>query len=294
MKNNLKVAIAQHDCLGSYSDNLEKSISGIREANTQGCDLVLLPELHTSLYFCIEEDQRHFELAESIPGPTSDSLCKVSSKSNIVIVASIFEKTDDATYYNTAVVIERGTIAGCYRKMHIPYDPGYYEKYYFTPGDQGFKPIHTSIGTLGVLVCWDQWFPEAARLMTLAGADVLLYPSAIGWDPRDTQEEQNRQRDSWVTIQRSHAIANQIPVISSNRVGTEISPSDDATRDVFWGSSFIAGAQGEILSQASTEQPELIVADIALDRSRELNEIWPFFRDRRTDAYQKLSKNDHK
>lgn len=293
MKNNLKVAVVQHDCSRSYNDNLQKSLSGIREAITKNCDLVLLPELHTSLYFCIEEDKRHFELAESIPGPTTERLCEQTRQSDIVVVASLFEKTGDDTYYNTAVVIDHGEIIGRYRKMHIPYDPGYYEKFYFTPGDQGFKPIQTSVGTLGVLVCWDQWFPEAARSMSLAGADILLYPSAIGWDPRDTPTEQSRQLDSWITIQRSHAIANQIPVISSNRIGTEISPSDKTIHDVFWGSSFITGAQGEILAQASTDKSTVIVADISLDRSRELREIWPFNRDRRTDAYQKLTEGSN-
>ena len=293
MKNKLKVAVVQHDCLDSYAANLEKSLSGINEASKNNCDLVLLPELHTLPYFCISEDKNNFKLAESIPGPTTDRLCKQAKQSKIVIVNSIFEKTESDIYYNTAVVIDKnGTIAGCYRKMHIPYDPGYYEKFYFSPGYQGFQPLETSIGKLGVLVCWDQWFPEAARLMTLSGAEVLLYPSAIGWDPRDSQDEQDRQLDSWVTIQRSHAIANQIPILSSNRIGTETSPTDNAIHNVFWGSSFIAGPQGEILSQAGVDQSSVIVADIPLRRTKKLREAWPFFRDRRIDAYKKLSEDN--
>ena len=293
MKNNIKVAVVQHDYLGSYTVNLEKSLSGISEAAEKNSDLVLLPELHTLPYFCISKDKNHFNLAESIPGPTTDRLCKQAKHDKIVIVSSIFEKTESDTYFNTAVVIDKnGAIAGSYRKMHIPDDPGYYEKFYFNPGDQGFQAIETSIGKLGVLVCWDQWFPEAARLMMLSGAEFLLYPSAIGWDPRDSQDEQDRQLDSWITIQRSHAIANQIPILTSNRIGTEISPDDSAIRNVFWGSSFIAGAQGEILPQAGTDTSSVIVADVPLNRTVELGEIWPFFRDRRTDAYEKLSEDN--
>ncbi|MFT5426569.1 MAG: N-carbamoylputrescine amidase [Gammaproteobacteria bacterium] len=293
MKSKLKVAVVQHDCLDSYSANLEKSLTGIIEASKKNCDLVLLPELHTLPYFCISEDKNNFKLAESIPGPTTDRLCKQAKQSEIVIVNSLFEKTESDIYYNTAVVIDKnGTIAGCYRKMHIPYDPGYYEKFYFSPGNQGFQPLETSVGKLGVLVCWDQWFPEAARLMTLSGAEILLYPSAIGWDTRDSQDEQDRQLDSWITIQRSHAIANQIPILSSNRVGTESSPTDNAIQNVFWGSSFIAGPQGEILSQAGVDQSSVIVADIPLNRTKELRETWPFFRDRRIDAYGKLSEDN--
>jgi N-carbamoylputrescine amidase len=293
MKSKLKVAVVQHDCLDSYSANLEESLTGIIEASKKNCDLVLLPELHTLPYFCISEDKNNFKLAESIPGPTTDRLCKQAKQSEIVIVNSLFEKTESDIYYNTAVVIDKnGTIAGCYRKMHIPYDPGYYEKFYFSPGNQEFQPLETSVGKLGVLVCWDQWFPEAARLMTLSGAEILLYPSAIGWDTRDSQDEQDRQLDSWITIQRSHAIANQIPILSSNRVGTESSPTDNAIQNVFWGSSFIAGPQGEILSQAGVDQSSVIVADIPLNRTKELRETWPFFRDRRIDAYGKLSEDN--
>lgn len=293
MTNKLKVAVVQHDCLDSYAANLEKSLSGISEASKNNCDLVLLPELHTLPYFCISEDKNNFKLAESIPGPTTDRLCKQAKQNEIVIVNSIFEKTESDIYYNTAVVIDKnGTIASCHRKMHIPYDPGYYEKFYFSPGDQGFQPIETSIGKLGVLICWDQWFPEAARLMTLSGAEILLYPSAIGWDPRDSQDEQDRQLDSWITIQRSHAIANQIPILSSNRIGTETSPTDNAIQNVFWGSSFIAGPQGEIFSQAGVDQSSVIVTNIPLSRTKELRETWPFFRDRRIDAYKKLSENN--
>jgi N-carbamoylputrescine amidase len=293
MKSKLKVAVVQHDCLDSYSANLEESLTGIIEASKKNCDLVLLPELHTLPYFCISEDKNNFKLAESIPGPTTDRLCKQAKQSEIVIVNSLFEKTESDIYYNTAVVIDKnGTIAGCYRKMHIPYGPGYYEKFYFSPGNQEFQPLETSVGKLGVLVCWDQWFPEAARLMTLSGAEILLYPSAIGWDTRDSQDEQDRQLDSWITIQRSHAIANQIPILSSNRVGTESSPTDNAIQNVFWGSSFIAGPQGEILSQAGVDQSSVIVADIPLNRTKELRETWPFFRDRRIDAYGKLSEDN--
>ena len=293
MTNKLKVAAVQHDCLDSYATNLEKSLSGINKASKNSCDLVLLPELHTLPYFCINEDKNNFKLAESIPGPTTDRLCKQAKQNEIVIVNSIFEKTESDIYYNTAVVIDKnGTIAGCYRKMHIPYDPGYYEKFYFSSGDQGFQPLETSIGKLGVLVCWDQWFPEAARLMTLSGAEILLYPSAIGWDPRDSQDEQDRQLNSWVTIQRSHAIANQIPILSSNRIGTETSLTDNAIQNVFWGSSFIAGSQGEILSQAGVDQSSVIVADIPLSKTKELQKTWPFFRDRRIDAYKKLTEGN--
>ena len=241
---------------------------------------MVLQELHTGLYFCDKEDPARFELAETIPGPSTETFSALARELSLVIVTSLFEKRAPGVYHNTAVVLESdGTIAGKYRKMHIPDDPGYYEKYYFTPGDLGFEPISTSVGKLGVLVCWDQWYPEAARLMAMAGADLLIYPTAIGWDPDDTQEEQSRQRDAWITIQRSHAVANGIPVLSVNRVGTEPGGA------VFWGSSFAAGCQGELLAQADTgEEMELLVT-LDSTRKESVRRVWPFLRDRRIDAY---------
>ncbi|MDX1823644.1 MAG: carbon-nitrogen hydrolase [Thiohalomonadales bacterium] len=284
----LPVALVQHSCDASRDENLQRSIDGIREAAAQGAKLVLLQELHTSVYFCQTENTRFFDLAETIPGPTTQQLGELASELEVVIVASLFEKRAAGLYHNTAVVFERdGSVAGRYRKMHIPDDPGYYEKFYFTPGDLGFQPITTSVGTLGVLVCWDQWFPEAARLMALAGADVLLYPTAIGWDPQDDGAEQQRQRDAWQTIQRAHAVANGLPVLSCNRVGIE-QASDADSKIHFWGSSFVAGPQGEILAQASTDTAEVLQVDINLQRSEAVRRIWPYLRDRRIDAYSEL------
>ena len=290
MKSTLIVSAVQQSCNKDRQTNLDFSIAKIHEAAAANADLVVLPELHLGPYFCQNEDYNHFNLAQTIPGPATELLSAIAGKLKIVIVATIFEKRAPGLYHNTAVVFDKdGSIAGKYRKMHIPDDPGFYEKYYFTPGDLGFKPIETSIGKLGVLICWDQWFPEAARLMTLAGAEMLIYPTAIGWDPQDTPEEHRRQLEAWITIQRSHAIANGIPVISCNRIGFEQAP-DPATGINFWGNSFIAGPQGEIITQA--DDSEIILLTCRLDRSRveRIRQIWPYLRDRRIDAYGDLSK----
>ena len=284
----LSVALVQHACGSSREDNLQRSIDGIRQAAAQGAQLVLLQELHTSVYFCQTENTRYFDLAELIPGPTTQQLGELARELQVVIVASLFEKRAAGLYHNTAVVLERdGSLAGRYRKMHIPDDPGYYEKFYFTPGDLGFQPIATSVGKLGVLVCWDQWFPEAARLMALAGADLLLYPTAIGWDAQDTGEEQQRQRDAWQTIQRAHAVANGLPVLSCNRIGIE--RALDAKSEIhFWGSSFVAGPQGEMLAQAPADEATVLQVELDLQRSESVRRIWPYLRDRRIDAYADL------
>jgi len=285
----LPVALIQHACSPSPDDNLQRSISGIRKAAKQGAQLILLQELHSSLYFCQTENTHHFDLAESIPGPTTKILGELAKELQAVIVASLFEKRAAGLYHNTAVVLERdGSLAGRYRKMHIPDDPGYYEKFYFTPGDLGFQPIATSVGKLGVLICWDQWFPEAARLMALAGADLLLYPTAIGWDTEDDDAEQLRQREAWQTIQRAHAVANGLPVLSCNRIGVETAPDSDSEIH-FWGSSFVAGPQGELLAQALADKDAVLMADIDLQRSEAVRRIWPYLRDRRIDAYADLS-----
>jgi len=286
--NILKVALVQHSCVDDYAANLDTATKAIRQAAADGAQLLLLPELHTSLYFCQTEDTSRFDLAEPIPGPTTEHLSALASELNIVIVGSIFERRTAGIYHNTAVVLDTdGSLAGKYRKMHIPDDPGYYEKFYFTPGDLGFRPIQTSLGKLGVLVCWDQWYPEAARLMALSGADLLLYPTAIGWDPRDDEAELTRQRDSWITIQRSHAVANGLPVLSCNRVGLEADPSQQSDGIRFWGNSFIAGPQGEFLAQAGAEAT-VLMAEVDLARAESVRRIWPFFRDRRIDEYGKL------
>lgn len=287
----LSVALVQHACTGNRNDNLEKTVAGIRDAADKGAQLILLQELHTSLYFCQVEDTAEFDLAESIPGPTTSLLGELAAELKVVIVASLFERRAAGLYHNTAVVLESdGSIAGTYRKMHIPDDPGYYEKFYFTPGDLGFTPIDTSVGRLGVLVCWDQWYPEAARLMALAGAELLLYPTAIGWDPRDEKDEQERQREAWVTVQRGHAVANGIPLLACNRTGHESDPSGQSQGAQFWGTSFIAGPQGEFLAQASVEEQTVLMCDLNMSRSENVRRIWPFLRDRRIDAYQDLTK----
>lgn len=286
----LTVACVQHACTNDRDHNLAASVAGIREAARLGARLVLLQELHTGVYFCQSEDTTNFDRAESIPGPTTQTLGALAKELGIVIVASLFERRTGGLYHNTAVVLENdGTIAGKYRKMHIPEDPGFHEKFYFTPGDLGFTPIATSVGRLGVLVCWDQWYPEAARLMALAGADVLLYPTAIGWDPRDSDAEQSRQLDAWLTIQRSHAVANGLPVLVSNRTGWEADPANRSGGIQFWGNSFIAGPQGEFLAQAASDQSMPLTAQLDLSRSETVRRIWPFLRDRRIDAYQDLS-----
>jgi N-carbamoylputrescine amidase len=284
----LDIALIQHSCSEDRNANLRASIEGIREAARQGARLVVLQELHTGVYFCQSEDTGRFDLAEPIPGPTTEELGAVAAELGVVIVASLFEKRAVGLYHNTAVVLESdGTIAGRYRKMHIPDDPGFYEKFYFTPGDLGFEPIDTSVGRLGVLVCWDQWFPEAARLMALAGAEMLIYPTAIGWDPQDANDEQQRQREAWTTVQRAHAVANGIPVVACNRVGFEPAP-DGGAGIRFWGSSFVAGPQGEILAHASEDRSEVLCARLDRERSEQVRRIWPYLRDRRIDAYEEL------
>jgi N-carbamoylputrescine amidase len=285
----ITVGLVQQQCGEDRDANLAASIAGIREAAARGAALVLLQELHTGVYFCQTEDAAHFDMAESIPGPTTEELGAVARELGVVIVASLFERRAPGLYHNTAVVLERdGAIAGRYRKMHIPDDPGYYEKFYFTPGDLGFTPIDTSVGRLGVLVCWDQWYPEAARLMALAGADMLLYPTAVGWDPRDDEAERRRQHQSWQLIQRSHAVANGLPVLACNRTGLEPDPSASSPGIQFWGGSFVAGPQGEILAEAPTDRAEVLLATLEHGRSERVRRIWPFLRDRRIDAYAEL------
>jgi N-carbamoylputrescine amidase len=286
----LKIGLVQQSCTPDRAHNLATSVEGVRQAAERGAQLVLLQELHSALYFCQTEDAARFDLAEAIPGPTTELLAGLARELTLVIVASVFERRSAGIYHNTAVVLERdGSVAGRYRKMHIPDDPGYHEKFYFTPGDQGFVPIRTSVGALGVLVCWDQWYPEAARLMAMRGAEMLLYPTAIGWDPRDDEPEKQRQRDSWLTIQRGHAIANGLPVIVCNRTGFEPSPVDSGGIQ-FWGSSFVAGPQGELLSQARTDAPEVLVTELDQGRIEMVRRVWPFFRDRRIDAYTDLTR----
>ena len=286
----LKVALLQERDRGSVNANLDAIESGLREAAKAGAQLVLLQELHNGPYFCQHESVDEFDRAEPIPGPSTARIGTLAAELKLVVVASLFERRAAGLYHNTAVVFDKSeTIAGRYRKMHIPDDPAYYEKFYFTPGDLGFHPVDTSVGKLGVLVCWDQWYPEAARLMALAGAELLLYPTAIGWDPADPQDEKDRQRDAWVTVQRGHAVANGVPVLACNRVGFE--PAPDAGRGAqFWGSSFIAGPQGEILARANDDGRELLIADIDMARSEAVRRIWPFLRDRRIDAYGDLLK----
>ncbi|MDD5577957.1 MAG: carbon-nitrogen hydrolase [Methylobacter sp.] len=290
MKSTLIVSAVQQPCNADRQTNLELSIAKIHEAAAANADLVVLPELHLGPYFCQNEDYNNFNLAQTIPGPTTEILSTVAKKLAIVIVSSLFEKRAPGLYHNTAVVFDKeGSIAGTYRKMHIPDDPGFYEKYYFTPGDKGFKPITTSIGKLGILVCWDQWFPEAARLMALGGAEILIYPTAIGWDLQDSAQEQSRQLDAWTTIQRSHAVANGLPVISCNRIGFEKAPNSE-TGINFWGNSFIAGPQGEILSNAGQSETSLLICPIEHSRTERVRQIWPFLRDRRIEDYGDLTK----
>ena len=285
----LKVGLVQQSCTADREANIEKSIAAIRRCAAQGAQLVALQELHTSLYFCQTENPALFNLAEPIPGRSTAAFGALAKELGIVIVTSLFERRAAGLYHNAAVVLDSdGRIAGKYRKMHIPDDPGYYEKFYFTPGDLGFTPIKTSVGLLGVMVCWDQWYPEAARLMAMAGADLLIYPTAIGWDPNDKAGEKARQRDAWITIQRSHAIANGIPVLSINRTGFEASPCGHGGIQ-FWGSSFVAGCQGELLAQAEPDQETDLVVELDSQRSETVRRAWPFLRDRRIDAYSGLT-----
>jgi N-carbamoylputrescine amidase len=286
MTNEVSIGLVQQSCTANTNHNLEQTINYVNTLASQGARLIVLPELHRSLYFCQTENRENFTLAESIPGPTTEALAAVAKEHSLVIVASIFERRTKGLYHNTAVVIENdGQIAGVYRKMHIPDDPGYYEKYYFTPGDLGFKTIDTSLGKIGVLVCWDQWYPEAARLTALAGADLIVIPTAIGWDPADTDDEKKRQRDAWITIQRAHAIANGIPLVSCNRTGFEPDPSEQTKGIEFWGSSFIAGPQGEILGECTTDTSMPLVVTVDLDHNEQVRQAWPYLRDRRIDAY---------
>ena len=287
----LKVALLQESDHGSAAANLDAIETGLRKAAAADAQLALLQEIHNGAYFCQHESVAEFDRAETIPGPSTERLGKLAADLQLVLIASLFERRAAGLHHNTAVVFDRSpAIAGKYRKMHIPDDPGYYEKFYFTPGDLGFHPIQTSIGKLGVLVCWDQWYPEAARLMALAGAELLLYPTAIGWDPADPQDEKDRQRDAWITVQRGHAVANGLPLLACNRVGFEPAPDGHGAGAQFWGSSFVAGPQGEMLAEASTSKPELLLADIDLARSEAVRRIWPFLRDRRIDAYGDLTK----
>ena len=287
----MKIGIIQQSCTESIEENRKKLSESIAKLAKQGAELVVLQELHDSPYFCQTEDVENFRYALPIPGEATEFYSKVATDNQVVLVTSLFERRTAGLYHNTAVVFERdGSIAGIHRKMHIPDDPAYYEKFYFTPGDLGFHPIPTSVGKLGVQVCWDQWYPEGARLMALQGADILIYPTAIGYESTDTEEEQQRQREAWTTIQRSHAIANGIPVVTVNRVGFEPDPSGSTNGIQFWGSSFVAGQQGELLSRASETEQETAVIDVDLQRTEGVRRWWPFLRDRRIDAYGDLTR----
>lgn len=286
----IKIGLVQHACIEDTEENLRATEAGVREAASQGARLMLLQELHATRYFCQQENPARFDLAETVPGPTTERLGRLAHELDVVIVASLFERRAPGLYHNTAAVLERdGSLAGIYRKMHIPDDPGYYEKFYFTPGEQGFSPIDTSAGRLGVMVCWDQWYPEAARLMALSGAEMLLYPTAIGWDRNDESDEQQRQEQAWLTIQRSHAIANGIPVAACNRVGFEPDPANPAEGAEFWGHSFVCGPQGEYLAEAG-EEAQVLVVEVDLERSESVRRLWPYLRDRRIDAYGDIIK----
>lgn len=289
--NPLKIGVLQQHNTASKEDNMTRLAEGIADLAKQGAQLIVLQELHNSLYFCQTEDVNLFDLAEPIPGPSTDFFGEIAKRLDVVIVTSLFERRAAGLYHNTAVVIERdGSIAGKYRKMHIPDDPAYYEKFYFTPGDLGFHPIDTSVGRLGVMVCWDQWYPEGARLMALQGADLLIYPTAIGFESSDTPEEQQRQREAWTTVQRGHAVANGLPVVAVNRVGLETDPSGQTNGIRFWGSTFVAGPQGELLYRASASEEESAVVSVDLGHSEQVRRWWPFLRDRRIDRYGDIVK----
>lgn len=287
----MKVGLVQQSCTSDVRANVEKLKKNIKACAEQGAELVVLQELHNSLYFCQTEDTGCFDLAETIPGPSTEEFSALAKSLNIVLVLSLFEKRAVGLYHNTAVVIERdGSIAGKYRKMHIPDDPAYYEKFYFTPGDLGFHPIQTSVGKLGLMVCWDQWYPEGARLMALAGADMLIYPTAIGWESTDPQDEKDRQLGAWMTVQRGHAVANGLPVITVNRTGVEKDPSGVTNGIQFWGNSFVAGPQGELLTQFPSDKEENRVVEVSMTRSEDVRRIWPFLRDRRIECFGDLTK----
>ena len=284
----MKIGLIQQHNTADYDDNKARLAKKIGDLAHEGAELIVLQELHNGLYFCQTEDVNVFDQAETIPGPSTEFYGNLAKQHGVVIVTSLFERRSTGLYHNTAVVLEKdGTIAGKYRKMHIPDDPGYYEKFYFTPGDLGFHPIQTSIGKLGVLVCWDQWYPEAARLMALQGAELLIYPTAIGYDPHDSKEEQERQRMAWQTVQRGHAVANGLPVVTVNRVGSENSENSEIP---FWGTSFVAGPQGELLYEAPTDQEVSIVVEVDMQRSEQVRRWWPFLRDRRIEAYKDITK----
>ncbi len=286
----MKVGLIQQANTCERVENIKRLKTSITRCAEEGAELVVLQELHNGLYFCQTEDTQLFDQAETIPGPSTDEFGALAKELGVVLVLSLFEKRAPGLYHNTAVVIERdGTIAGKYRKMHIPDDPAYYEKFYFTPGDLGFEPIETSVGKLGVLVCWDQWYPEAARLMAMKGAEMLIYPTAIGWDSSDTEEEKARQLGAWVTIQRGHAVANGLPVITVNRTGHETDPSGQTNGIQFWGNSFVAGPQGELLAEFPNDREEVRVVEIDKARSENVRRWWPFFRDRRIDAFGGLT-----
>ena len=287
----MKIGIIQQSCTSDVRKNMDKLACNIEDVCKKGAQLVVLQELHNSLYFCQVEDTSLFDLAEPIPGPSTDFYAQIAGKYGIVLVTSLFEKRSTGLYHNTSVVFDTdGSVAGRYRKMHIPDDPAYYEKFYFAPGDLGFHPIPTSLGRLGVQVCWDQWYPEGARLMALQGAELLIYPTAIGYESSDTPAEQERQREAWITVQRGHAVANGIPVVTVNRVGFEPDPSGQTKGIQFWGSSFVAGPQGEILYQASKSEEENAVIEVDMKRSENVRRWWPFLRDRRIEEFHDLAK----
>ncbi len=287
----LKIGFLQQHNTASLRQNIQRLADGIANLSKRGAELIVLQELHNSLYFCQVEDVNNFDMAEPIPGPSTDLYGQLAKRYNVVIVTSLFERRAPGLYHNTAVVIERdGSIAGRYRKMHIPDDPAYYEKFYFTPGDLGFHPISTSVGRLGVMVCWDQWYPEAARLMALEGAEILIYPTAIGYAADDTPEEQQRQRRAWQTVMRGHAVANGLPVVAVNRVGHEPDPSGHTAGIQFWGTSFVCGPQGEIFYEACDDDEESIIVEMDMDHSEQVRRWWPFLRDRRIDKYEDITK----
>ena len=291
IEDKVKIGIIQQTCSADVEANKAKLASNIRKVASDGAELVVLQELHNSLYFCQTENTSLFDLAEPIPGPSTEFYGKLASELNIVLVTSLFERRAPGLYHNTAVVFEKdGSIAGKYRKMHIPDDPAYYEKFYFTPGDLGFHPIRTSVGVLGVQVCWDQWYPEGARLMALQGAEILIYPTAIGYESSDTADEQERQREAWTTVQRGHAVANGLPVVAVNRTGHEPDPSGQTNGITFWGGSFVAGPQGELLYRASVDKEEVVVVDVDMKRSENVRRWWPFLRDRRIEEFSGLTK----
>ena len=288
---NVKAALIQASFADARDDNWHKLTLLLEQAAASGNELVVLPELHNGPYFCQHEDNREFARAETIPGPTTEFLSTLAKRLGLVIIGSVFERRAAGLYHNTAIVLDSdGSLAGSYRKMHIPDDPGYYEKYYFTPGDTGFQPVQTSLGKIGVLVCWDQWFPEAARLMALSGAELLVYPTAIGWDPADDEKEKRRQLDSWVTVQRAHAISNGLPLLAANRYGHERDPSNHTKGADFWGNSFICGPQGEMLSRAGDSEDCLLETEINFEQCEIVRQTWPFLRDRRIDAYSGLTR----